>query len=55
MEWSISLKYAIQSYNHVPTECTKSYRKSVLHLLKYKLLKPMQYRFATTFGTLSRW
>ena len=35
MEWSISLKYAIQSYNHVPTECTKSYRKSVLHLLKY--------------------
>ena len=38
------------------TECPKIYRKSVLHLLKYTAnlyFKPMQYRFAVNFETLS--
>ena len=38
------------------TECPKSYRKFVLHLLKNRfafIIKQMQYRFAVTFGTLS--
>ena len=59
-EWQLRSDSSASMQNRIleiraPFECSKIYRKSVLHLLNYRksILQQMQYRFAINLGTLS--